>query len=261
MLRSLNELRDYTLLARDGDLGRCKDFLFDDQRWTIRFMVADTGSWLAGKKVLISPVSLEEPDWDSGRIPVALTKEEIEKAPLLLEHEPVSRRHEARLFTHYGWPSYWTGPALWGPVAVPSLLAEQARAQKQSSQRPSEEESEDLHLRSVNEVTRYDIEATDGSLGKVDDLIVQDELWIVRYMIIDTHRWLPGRRVIISPGWVEQVSWSGQRVKLNLSREQIKQSPVYDPSMPVNREYEQRLYDFYGRPVYWTRSEHMETNA
>ena len=249
MLRSINEIRSYKLRANDGELGSCKDFLFDDQHWTIRFMVADTGNWLTGKQVLVSPVSLGEPDWKSRTLPVRMAKEEIERAPLLEEHAPVSRRHEARFFVHYGWPYYWTGPGAWGPVMVPSLLAEQTHQQGKPG--APDEESEDMHLRSVREVRKYDIEATDGNLGHVDDFIVDDQAWIIRYMVIDTKKWLPGRLIIISPAWVKRVSWGGRKVEVDLTKEEITQSPEYDPSMPVNREYEQQLYDFYGRPFYW----------
>jgi len=247
MLRSLSATENYVLSAKDGDIGRCKDFLFDDDFWTIRYMVADTGKWLPGRKVLISPISLGEPDWLQRRFSVSLTKEQIENSPPLDEHAPVSRRYEKRYFGYYYWPYYWTGGDIWGaapyPPAVPVEYPEELEEE--------EKDPEKSHLRSVKEVTGYDIQATDGRIGHVEDFIVDDETWTVRYMVVDTRKWLPGRKVLVSPEWIERIAWGEHTVSVDLSTEEIKQSPEYDPAEPVNREYELRLYDFYGRPTYW----------
>jgi hypothetical protein len=247
MLRSLSATENYVLSAKDGDIGRCKDFLFDDEFWTIRYMVADTGKWLPGRKVLISPISLGEPDWLQRRFSVNLTKEQIENSPPLDEHAPVSRRYEKRYFGYYYWPYYWTGGDIWGaapyPPAVPVEYPEELEEE--------EKDPEKSHLRSVKEVTGYDIQATDGRIGHVEDFIVDDETWTIRYMVVDTRKWLPGRKVLVSPEWIERIAWGENTVSVDLSTEEIKQSPEYDPAEPVNREYELRLYDFYGRPTYW----------
>jgi hypothetical protein len=114
-----------------------------------------------------------------------------------------------------------------------------------------DEQESDPHLRSTREVIGYHIQARDGEIGHVEDLIVEDEIWFIRYLVIDTRNWLPGRKVLVAPAWAEQVNWVERRVYLDLSRETVKNSPEFDPSMPVNREYEVRLYDYYGRPKYW----------
>ena len=158
MLRSVNEAFNYVLQGEDGEIGRCKDFLFDDRFWTIRYMVADTGKWLPGKKVLVSPISLGEPDWDSRRFPVKINKKEIEEAPELDEDAPVSREYEMRWMEHYGWSYYWFGGGLWGPSSNPTGLY--AKGKKEGIK---EEETEigKSHLRSAKEVTGYHIQATD----------------------------------------------------------------------------------------------------
>ncbi|MFO8175196.1 MAG: PRC-barrel domain-containing protein, partial [Longimicrobiales bacterium] len=126
MLRSSKEITGYPIAARDGDIGRCKDFLFDDVNWTIRYMLADTGKWIPGRKVLISPMSMDTPDWGSKRIPVRLTREQVEKAPSVRADEPVSRQHEAELLQYYGYPYYWGGEGLWGMASSPAVLAKKA---------------------------------------------------------------------------------------------------------------------------------------
>ena len=248
MLRSVREMQGYVLQARDGEIGRCKDFLFDQKHWTIRYMVADTGKWLPARKVLLSPISLDKPDWRAHVLPVRLTREEIETAPGLDADAPVSRQYELKYHAHYGWPYYWVGPGLWGPGDYPGPLYAEHRA---SQDRPEEEDA-DPNLRSVDEVTGYHIQAADGDIGHVEDLIADDGNWTIRYMVLDTRNWLPGRKVIVAPGWTESLDWGERKVVMGLTRKQIRESPEYDPAAPVNRRYEERLYDFYGRPRYWT---------
>ncbi|MGC9364361.1 MAG: PRC-barrel domain-containing protein [Fidelibacterota bacterium] len=247
MLRSINEIVGYSLDAEDGNIGKCWDFLFDDKFWTVRYMVADTGKWLPGRKVIISPISLGEPDWSAQAFPVRLTKKQIENTPGLDEAEPVSRQHEIRFFKYYGWPYYWGGAHVWGAVAFPGLLYDRKPVDSDSV----DKESGDEHLRSAREVTGYYIQARDGEVGHVEDFILDDDAWIIRYLVVDTRNWLPGKKVLLAPDWIESIDWSCQKVVVDLTQEEIKASPEYDPKVPVNREYEERLYDFYGRPMYW----------
>lgn len=244
MLRSLNEIRGYVLQAEDDEIGRCKDFLFDDRFWTIRHMVADTGKWLPGRKILISPLALKKPDWDSNRLPVRLTKQAIEDSPDLKTDEPVSRQQETGLFQYYGWPYYWVGGHTWGVLDVPYG----ARADRDGNEKP---DSGDDHLRSVDEVTGYHIQATDDEIGHVEDFIVDDNDWTIRYLIVDTRNWLPGKKVLVSPAWAASVDWGQSKVMVKMTRDQVKNSPEYDPSVPVDRNYEERLYDYYRYAKYW----------
>jgi uncharacterized protein YrrD len=262
MLRSIKELIGYKLatargcegmmgfelFATDGVIGTVSDFLFDEARWTVRWIVADTGGWLTGRKVLVSPISLGDPDWQSKVLPVRMTKAEIESAPGLGSDEPVTREYESRYFAHYGWPNYWTGGEAWGAAPSPvSLLSRKEKAEK-LDEAP---EAGPNVLRSAQEVLGYRIQAIDAEIGHVEDFVVDDESWTLRYMAIDTRNWLPGRKVVISPDWIESVEWTDRKVSVGLTREAVKGSPAYNPHEPVNREYEARLYDYYGRPAYW----------
>jgi sporulation protein YlmC with PRC-barrel domain len=248
MLRSVKEITGYMIQAKDGKIGRCKDFLFDDEMWTIRYMVADTGKWLPDKKVLISPVSLGEPDWASNLFPVRLSKKQIEQAPELDDNAPVSRQYEIKYHEYFGWPLYWQGLEVWGPYNYPGPLF----SEKKKEGVEVGYKNGDPHLRSAKEVTGYHIHANDGEIGHVEDFIVDDQTWTIRYMVIDTSNWLPGsRKVLVSPTWIDSVDWLENRVGMDLTVDQIKQGPEYDPSEPINPTYEVRLYDFYGRPKYW----------
>lgn len=247
MLRSVKELKNYKLDAQDGQMGRAKDFLFDDVRWTIRYMVVDTGGWLSGRQVLVSPAVLGPPNWSSNTLSVALTCKQIEASPSIDEDQPVSRQYELQMSQTLGYPLYWNGPHLWGMMASPYAMQSAAIAHEA----PRREPDGDPHLRSVREVSGYHIGAEDGDVGHVEDFILDDESWTLRYVVVDTRNWLPGRKVLVSPSWVEGVDWSRRKVSVRMTKQEIKSSPEFDPTMPVNREYEARLYDFLGRPRYW----------
>lgn len=257
MLRSAKDLHGYRILATDGKIGGVRDLYFDDSTWVVRYVVVDTGKWLPGRRVLISPVEFGEPNWKDLTVPVSLTKERVKNSPSAESDKPVSRQHEMELHRYYGWPLYWMGPP---PGETPmGLSAEGIAAQKAEADRaenePGEREPEgDANLRSVREVTGYGIHATDGDIGHVEDFIIDTPEWIIRYMVVDTRNWLPGRKVLVAPAWIESVDWADRAVKVAMTREEIKSSPEFDASAPVNREYETRLYDYYGRPAYWRES-------
>lgn len=247
MLRSVQSLTGYTLHASDDeDLGSCKDFLFDDRDWVVRYLVADTGGWLSGRQVLISPLALLEPDWRTQRFPVALTRQEIEDSPPLDSHAPVSREYEIAYHQYFALPFYWTGAELWGTYADPGGVVHPAPAEPE--QPPPDVEVKEGHLRSCDEVARYRLQASDGDTESIDDFIVDDGNWAIRFLVVKTHRWLPGGRVLIPAHAIESVDWTSRQVHTGLTVDKIKNSPPYDPREPASIEYEQRLYDYYGRP-------------
>jgi len=241
MLRSVKALHSYAIEATDGHLGGVHAFYFDDLLWTIRYVVVDTGAWLPGRRVLISPSAIGQPQWELRQLPVNLTQEQIKNSPDVDTDRPVSRQHQIALHSYYAWSEYWTVAPI-GPdmLALPPELAEEFAA-----------ESSDPHLRSTHEVISYYIQASDGDLGHVEDFIISDDDWTIRYMVIDTRNWLPGKKVLVAPEWITEVNWSEAKVHVDLSQKAIKDSPEYDPAEPVNRVYEEQLYDFYGRPKYW----------
>jgi hypothetical protein len=257
MLHTLSALDGFSLGAKDGDIGSVEDFYFDDEKWTIRYLAADTGTWLSGRKVLISPTSLGKAEMKHERIPVSLTREQIENCPHIDEHKPISRQYETELHDYYGYPYYWRGPYLWGPVAYPGALAVPPPTLKRDSQAKElnaireRQRTQDQHLRSTREVTNYYIEASDGEIGHVEDFVLDDGDWAIRYIIVDTRNWWPGKKVLLSPHWISNVSWSESKARVELPRDRIRQAPEYDAYHPITREFEQRVYQHYERPAYW----------
>jgi hypothetical protein len=251
MLRSVQELQGYRIHATDGEIGEVYDFYFDDQTWTIRYLVVETGGFLSGQRVLLSTVPLGQPKWDEQTFPVLLTRQQIEESPAVNTEQPVSRQMESELYSYYGWSPYWrlSTPALaGGAMAVVQAIETMDEAPEE------EQEPGDYHLRSVREVEGYQIQALDGEVGHVSAFIADDVTWELRYLVVDTGGWLSGREVLVAPAWIQQINWVTRKVYVDLHQEVIERSPEFDPKAPVNREYEVRLYDYYGRPKYWTRT-------
>jgi hypothetical protein len=246
MLIKVKTLKGYKLDSLDGDIGKAKEFYFDDLHWTIRYLVADTGNWLTGRQVLISPYALVAVIREEKRIAIDLTKKQIENSPSLNSDKPVSRQFEENYYGYYGWPMYWGGPYSWGSN---SYIVHDREKWKELA--PGEKSTWDLHLRSTRAVSGYHIQATDGEIGHVDDFIIDDETWAIRYLIINTGHLWPGRRVLFSPQWIERISWNDSKVFVNLARENIKQSPEYKDESLLTRDYETALHGHYNRKGYW----------
>jgi len=254
MLRNVRHLRGYAILATDGPIGEVEDLYFDDDRWAIRYLVVDTGSWLPGRKVLISPHAVGRPDWMAQQLPVSLTKAQVDGSPDVDTRRPLSRQYETDYLRYYGYPHYWGGAGLWGMGAYPGDLTtegsfEEAMKATQVSAMPA---SGDSHLRSCRVVTGYHIHATDGDIGHVKDLLVEDRTWAIRYLIVDTSNWWGGHDVLVSPQWIEAVSWPDEKVSVDLTRQAVKDAPPYDAAAHLDREQEQAMHEHYGRPGYWT---------
>jgi hypothetical protein len=245
MLSKAKNLNGYKLASLDGEIGKFKEFYFDDRHWTIRYLIADTGNWLPGRQVLISPYALVTVTKEERHIGINLTKKQIEDSPPLSSDKPVSRQFEESYYGYYGWPMYWDGPYMWG--SYPYL----ARDHEQWKKSTPGEKAWDPHLRSTHEVGGYQIQATDGEIGHVEDFIIDDETWAIRYLSIGTRNWWPGKKVLVSPQWIERVSWTKSTVFVNLSRETIKQSPEYTEESLLTRDYEDALHRHYNRQGYW----------
>jgi hypothetical protein len=252
MLKSADKMQGYKLLANDGEIGKVNSFLFNDENWEIMYLVADTGNWLIDRLVLVSPVALRRLTEGEDHIPVNLTKEQIENSPPISEHEPVSRQYEQQLFGYYRWPVYWNAGAGYYPFAAgypdtaPPIVQDIADRKKEE---PVSEE--DSHLRSTREVKGYYIQAADGEIGHVDDFIIDDTTWEIRYIIIDTKNWLPGKKVILSPRWINKIEWPESKVYVNFTKDKIKNSPEYKSEEDINRNYEEKLFGHYERKGYW----------
>lgn len=249
MLFKAKTLEKYKLKGKDGELGKVEEFYFDDNHWAVRYLVADTGNWLTGRQVLISPYALVSINKEEENIVVNLDEKQIEESPSLETDKPVSRQFEKIYFSYYGLPAYWHGTFMWG--AYPYLLRESKELEEEEEEKEQQEESWDPHLRSTNDVRGHHIQANDGEIGHVEDFIIDDETWAIRYLVIDTKNWWGGKKILISPRWIDRISWDELKVYVNLSQEKIKQSPEYSEDFLLNRDYESQLHQHYSRKGYW----------
>jgi len=251
MLRRVEELNDYKLNARDGEIGKVKEFYFEDEHWSVRYLVADTGGWLSDRRVLISPQALSPVRWSDGVIPTNLTKQQIEASPSLDSDKPVSRQFEEAYHGYFGWPRYWQESE---PLGLSPIFGISSSAAPEGDSRPLRipiQTEWNPHLRSTKDVTGHHIEAQDGEIGHVEDFVIEDETWVIRYLLVATRNWWPGKKVALSPQWIERVSWSDAKVFVNLSRETIQQAPEFPADALVTRDYETRLHRHYHRQGYW----------
>lgn len=258
MLRTLKSFGQYDLVAADGAIGSVDDFYFDDEQWTVRYVVVDTGKWLPGRKVLISPVAIHHVDWAAQHVALSLTREQVKNSPTIDTHKPVSRQQEAAYLAYYGYQPYWGGPALWGSAmyASPITPTEAVEIDKHlEAERDRAIAQGDEHLRSTSEVTGYHLEAIDGQLGHIDDFLVEDDSWAIRYLVIDTSNWWGGKHILVAPEWVTDLRWDDRHIAVELNRQSVKRAPEYDRTAHIDRQWEADYYAHYGRPGYWMTPE------
>jgi uncharacterized protein YrrD len=237
MLRSIKNLEGYGIGGTDGVLGHVKDLYFDDDTWTVRYFVADTGGWLSHRKVLIAPFPVGKPSASKRVLPVSLTREQVKDSPHIDPDEPLSRQREMEYLGYYGTPVYW-GSKGYSDQPVPSAESK---------------------LRSCQAVMSFDVHASDGDIGHVQDMLVDDESWAIRYLVVNTSTWWLGHNVLIASQWIDSVSWLDAKVSVDVTRQAVNNSPPYIHAAPLERQQEAGLYDHYGRRSYW--ADHLKRDT
>ena len=243
MLRSIKSLFGFTMGATDGEIGKVKDFYFDDRTWQIRYLVLETGNWLFGRKVLLSPVALQTPDWNARVFPVNLTKDQIKHSPDIDAEKPISRDQETELHSHYSWPYYEGGgvgfmtTGMVGGVVAPDIPFEERISDE--IQHPGEinQPPRELHLRSVKRVTGYDIHAADAELGDVEDFLVDDTTWILSGLVVETGNWYSGSKILLPTNSITKIEWETSSVYLDQTTDMLKNRPEFDYDKPISEDF------------------------
>jgi hypothetical protein len=255
MLRSVKSLEGFAIGATDGTFGKLKNFYFDDESWVVRYLVVDTDAWLGNREVLISPYSISQPGWEGSVLPATISKRQIKDSPNIETDKPVSRQYERSYLGYYGYPFYWGGSGLWGEGYYPGTRLTGADPQDydgyQGYLRAPSSDDGDPHLRSCNAVKGYHIKASDGEIGHVQGFLVDDITWSIRYLIVNTSNWWVGHQVLVSPEWIQDVSWLGSYIQVSLDRQAIKNAPAYDEDALFDRDDELGIYNHYDRRTYW----------
>lgn len=240
-LRRIRELTDLTLHATDAEMGTVQELYIDDRSWAVRYLVVKTGGWFLGRSVLVAPVAVGEIEYANRTMRINLTKDQIEHSPPVDAVKPISREYEEDYYRHFGWAPYWEPvTTAWGsPVPFPQTLPVNIETALLA-------EPKHPHLRSSLELTGYAIHARDGAIGHVEDLVVDDGDWIVRYVEVDTNNWLPGKKVLMQTARIDRINWAEQSVAVMLTRQAIESAPAYDPSQLITPDYEVALFKHYG---------------
>jgi hypothetical protein len=270
MLRTMKEMEGFSIGATDGVIGEVRDFYFDDQLWVIRYLVVDSGEEPAARKVLISPIAIAQPNWSEKVFPVALSRAQVKGSPDIDTNMPVSSQQELGYAGYYGYGNYWGGGGLWGAGIYPDILQagrqaletgdaghqhQKAGFKTKSSALPLQRAT---HLRSGNAVMRYYVNASDGDIGHVEGLLVDERTWAIRYVIVNTSNWWVGHQVLIATQWIHYVSWAESKLDVNLTRQAIKDSPPYDAMMSFTAEQEAGIHAHYGRPLETAQAPEIE---
>jgi sporulation protein YlmC with PRC-barrel domain len=221
MNRSVKHLQSYRIEARDGSLGRVGELYFDDEKWTIRYLMTHLEKMLGKRLALISPTTVERIDWKNGTIQVRLTREQVANSPEVRGEQPIERAKEQELSRYYGIPAYWDGVGLWGNHLYPGLLStEDGEKENPLNSNPPEENG--VHLHSTEEAMSYRIEAMDGWIGQVEDFVVEEKSWEIQFLVVEAGDWLPGKKVIVDTHWIDEVDRSQGKVRVSLPRNAIR---------------------------------------
>jgi hypothetical protein len=262
MLFAVSGLEGCAVEASDGEVGSVKDLLFDGQTWKIRWMVVDTGHWLPGRQVLIHPSAIapitlppkpELPMMSPGdtlELTVNLTRDEIEAGPHLREEEPVTEPMEALLYDYYGWDPYW-GATHFGAELMPNAeqrIVDDAAQREADAEAPPQDGGPRLH--GVASLRGFHVHATDGDIGHVENVFAEDTNWEIRYLVIATRNWWPGKIVQLSPYAVRDIDWQDRRINMNVSRDQVRSAPAWDPLALADEAREEELHRHFGWPGY-----------
>lgn len=232
MLRTIEDLQRYDLQASDGAVGRVHDLFFDDTSWAIRYLVVKTGTWLLHQDLLISPFGTGLPDWQRKILTLAWTRDEVRRDPDHCNVRRVARQLRTGYIGPPGMPYQKAGPGSWSMIdrfdASPALARRAARADPRTS--PAAQGPPQAHLHSCNTVNRCVVRARDGVIGPVRGMLVEEETWMVRFLIVDAAPDGPGRQVLIAPPWILEVDWPEASIRVDLTRAQVAESATYQPS-------------------------------
>nr|MBC7613946.1 PRC-barrel domain-containing protein [Pseudopedobacter sp.] len=228
MQHTINSLIGFKMDATDGEIGEVKEFYFDDESWAIRYLVLETGNWFFHKKVLIAPQALLSPDWKNKNFPINLTKAQIKSSPDIDTDQPISLRQEIEMYGHYAWQRYGGSGFYAGGTAgvmdLPPIIDEEII---KANDPAVDHTKEDPHLRSTEIVTGYHIHAIDGEIGHVKDFMMDDQTWTLTNLLIDTHNWFGGKKVLIPVRHVKEILWADYKINLDTTTAFIKDEPSF----------------------------------
>ncbi|MEO8029152.1 MAG: PRC-barrel domain-containing protein [Bryobacteraceae bacterium] len=236
MLRTLESILGYRLVALNGEIGKVHDFYLDEEFWRLRYLVVETGSWLDRRRVLIAPAALGSIEGERREFAVHLNRDQVQSSPDVNTDQPVSRQQEMRTNAHYGWPAYWAPDA----IMIPGPILTSGRVARASA---------DPHLRSFREICSYTVDDGENAIAKVQDFVIDDSDWSVAMMIVAYGGWIDPRQVATPADRITNISWANRTITIRYSREQLEALPSFEAAAPVNKQERTVYFDYHGRIV------------
>lgn len=243
-LHRLHDLTRQDLTSRDGGTSTVVSVYFDDQDWVVRYFIVRLGGSVPGREVLVPPSATRRLPHQPDSLFLTLTRSELENAPPADSQLPASRHYELQIrsqngdrtsrpgqdstrpwdFVCFGWPPHLPQGRLFDPTID---------TRRQAPPNHPIAKAKQPHLHSSRTVTGYHIHARDGEIGHVEDFILEEPDWTVRYLAVNTRNWLPGKHVLIPPARVIDLNWALRLVIVDLDRETILNAPSYDNHKPI----------------------------
>lgn len=223
-------MTSYTVLATDGEAGKIDDLYFDEKTWGTAYAAVRIGSRIGGRRVFLPPTALGKPDWEREEFPVAYSKRQVMNSPDFAICLQAFREDERRDRNESWIPIWMPSP----DVGLGIMMLVNSEGSDKRLQNSSLEE-DDPHLRSANAVMGCRVHATDGTIGHVSDLLVDDSTWTVCYLVVSTSRWMPRRRVLITPQSVNTISRVEGLVYVDLTIRKLKSSLLHDSPMSTSQ--------------------------
>jgi hypothetical protein len=240
MLLKLRDLNGRIVEGRDGKIGTIRAACFDGQAWTVRYWVLDTDGRFGNKELPVSTAAVPDQDFNAGLFCSRLTAEQVQQAPVIDLSKPAPLLEEQAAAEYYGWPRYWENVA----------AAHENYAEESGGITCAVAERTGPPLYDSRAFTGYNVIASDGGIGRVDDFISDSSNWRIRYFIVDTFS-MPGRKVLVAPRWVINVNTFRAEVHVNIAQGLLMNGPEYDPAVPIDQQFERRFCAYYGLPENW----------
>lgn len=237
------EIIGCTAQAIDGKAGSIHDILFDDDSWKVRYLVVRSGVWLEERMVLIPPQAFLYATEGAHEVHVTLSCDQIRQSRSLEADPPFYLQRQIDAATTA--PTLWmTYGSLYDPV-IPLYGPALMQAPPEGADVKREKPDYDPHLRSVREISGYQLEDADGEAGQLVGFLVDNEVWALRYVVIQTGSWFAKQQRLLTVSHISAINWERRTLTTSLHRERIAASPEYADALLLDPAFENRLLQYY----------------
>jgi sporulation protein YlmC with PRC-barrel domain len=228
-MNNASQMIGKTVVASDGEIGTVHDLYFDDRTWSVRYLVVDTGKWLPGRKVLVAPEAIVKPWHHEAAIAVDLTTEQVRTSPDIDTAMPVSRLAQELLHQHYQWAPYGDSTSVSNPPMATPPPALTVGEDRQEAGKLAESLI-DVRLGSANDLGGYHVKAGGEEVGQVEDLLLDDDVSRILFLVVEVKGWLFGKKVLAGPSLISRVDWATSTVNVDGNPQALRSAQEYKPA-------------------------------